>query len=206
MKIFFHSCRYQNRNFSLVSLSCRSCCSCVTLVYLSCCSCLSRVTPVTHVSLMSHLCHSCREWPTIVFLEAVPLESVCHIHKCFFYQLYLWRSYQLHIKWLFFLFFQKYCSSKCTVCSMRFQQLGPIKIGIFRHFTLLVCALFGGLGTRKTENIASIREIVPTPIISFRMAMVWSCHHIKIFIFAEKVSIIYYPHQLGAQSSKIMIG
>ena len=187
-----------------------SCHSRVVRVAVASHSCIFRVAHVSLVSLVSHTFRSCPTCVTlavtVVFLEAVPLESACHTHKCFFYQLCLWRSYQLHIKWLFFLFFQKYCSSKCTICSMRFQQLGPIKIGIFRHFTLLVCALFGGLGTRKTENITSIREIVPTPIISFCMAMVWSCHHIKIFIFAEKASIIYYPNQLGAQSSKIMIG
>ena len=41
VKICFHSCRYQNQNFSLVSQSCRSC-----------------LTHIARVALMSHLCRS----------------------------------------------------------------------------------------------------------------------------------------------------
>ena len=62
VKICFYSCRYQNRNFSLVSHSCRSCGTRVALVLLvqhSCCTCVALVshvclTPVALVLLVSH--------------------------------------------------------------------------------------------------------------------------------------------------------
>ena len=50
----FHSCRYQNQIFLLLSHLCCSCSTCVALVPHSCCSCLTRV------ALVLHLCHSCR--------------------------------------------------------------------------------------------------------------------------------------------------
>ena len=54
-KICFHSCHYQNQNFSLVSHSCRSCTTLVALAPLmshSCCTC------VTCVALISQSCRS----------------------------------------------------------------------------------------------------------------------------------------------------
>ena len=70
VKICFHSCRYQNQNFSLVSHSCRSCSTrdalvsflwhscytCVALMWYSCRSCRTRVA---RVELVLHSCHTC---------------------------------------------------------------------------------------------------------------------------------------------------
>ena len=49
MKICFHSCRYQNQNFSLLSQSCRLRRTQVTL-FASCHTCLVRVSLVSVVS------------------------------------------------------------------------------------------------------------------------------------------------------------
>ena len=52
----FHSCRYQIKNFSLVSHSCRSCSTLVALVLHSCRTCLTRVALL---SFVSHSRRSC---------------------------------------------------------------------------------------------------------------------------------------------------
>ena len=59
----FHSCRYQNQNFSIVLHSCRSCSTRITVMLLmytrvalvlhSCCLCCTRVARVALVSVVS---------------------------------------------------------------------------------------------------------------------------------------------------------
>ena len=53
VKIYFYTCSYQNRNFSLLSYSCRPCSTRVTLVSFMKHSCRSCCTRVAFVSLVS---------------------------------------------------------------------------------------------------------------------------------------------------------